>query len=218
MLTWEQFQASMQKLIGHYTSNSFQDELTEAKKEFFDNAGSLDENKPHYNLRMHQFYEWYFLTRPLKSYMKTPLEVCALHRELRLTPEDELTIAILKSHRHSIFEYLKTKKDEIYLKDLFKNEKMSINHTDLVFGFDEKEFFEARIILLNGTYFFLKSFCFHPESAQKFITQEVKVHRKNLDLNPDHFILRLNKMRYKFEQYKHVKPELIYTNENRLGL
>ncbi len=218
MLKWEQFQASMQKLIGHYTSNSFQDELTEAKKEFFDNAGSLDENKPHYNLRMHQFYEWYFLTRPLKSYMKTPLEVCALHRELRLTPEDELTIAILRDHRHSIFEFLKTKKDEIYLKDLFKNEKIVVNHTDLVFGFDEKEFFEARLISLNGTYFFLKSFCFHPESAQKFITQEVKVHRKNLDLNPDHFILRLNKMRYKFEQYKHVKPELIYTNENRLGL
>ena len=218
MLTWEQFQASMQKLIGHYTSNSFQDELSQAKKEFFDNAGTLDENKPHYNLRMHQFYEWYFLTRPLKSYMKTPLEVCSLHRELRLTSNDELAIAILKDQRHSIFEFLKTKKEEIHLKDLFKNEKIIVNHTDLVFGFDEKEFFEARLVALNGTYFFLKSFCFHPESAQKFIAQEVKVHRKNLDLNPDHFILRLNKMRYKFEQYKHVKPELIYTNENRLGL
>lgn len=218
MITWDQFQVSMQKLIGHYTSDAFQQELTEAKKEFFENAGTLDENKPHYNLRMHQFYEWYFLTRPLKSYMQTPIEVCTLHRELRLTPEDEIAIEVLKKHRHSIFEYLKTKADNVHLKDLFSNEKIVVNHTDLVFGFEEKEYFEARLVYLNNSYYFLKSFCFHPESAQKFILQEVKVHQKNKDLNPAAFILRLNKMRYKFEQYKHVKPELIYTNDNRLGL
>lgn len=217
-ITWEQFQISMQKLIGHYTSKTFQDELAQAKKEFFDNAGTLDENKPHYNLRMHQFYEWYFLTRPLKSYMKTPLEVCSLHRELRLSPEDEQAIEILKQHRHSVFEFLKLKKEEIYLKDLFKNDKVLVRQNELVFGFDEKEYFEARIVKLADCFYFLKSFCFHPESAQKFIAAEVKVHRKNTDLNPETFILRLNKMRYKFEQYKHVKPELIYTNDNRLGL
>lgn len=218
MIIWDQFQISMQKLVGHYTSESFQQELGDAKKEFFNNAGSLDENKPHYNLRMHQFYEWYFLTRPLKSYMKTPIEVCTLHRELRLTSEDEIAIEILKNHRHSIFEYLKAKNENVYLKDLFRNEKMIVYHTDLVFGFDEKEYFEARLVKLGDAYYFLKSFCFHPESAQKFIAMEVKVHQKNPDLNPDNFILRLNKMRYKFEQYKHVKPELIYTNDNRLGL
>ncbi len=218
MLTWQQFQISMQKLIGHYTSDAFQDELTLAKKEFFDNAGTLDENKPHYNLRMHQFYEWYFLTRPLKGYMKTPLEVCSMHRELRLSTEDEQTIDILKNHRHSIFEFLKFKKDDIYLKDLFRDEKITVHQNELVFGFDEKEYFEARLVIIEKNYHFLKSFCFHPESAQKFIASEVKVHRKNPDLNPQNFILRLNKMRYKFEQYKHVKPELIYTNDNRLGL
>lgn len=218
MLTWEQFQSSMQKLIGHYTSAAFQEELALARKEFFDNTGSLDENKPHYNLRMHQFYEWYFLTRPLKSYMKTPLEVCSLHRELRLTPEDEQAVEILKSHRHSIFEFAKVKHDEVFLKDLLKNEKITVHHTDLVFGFEAKEYFEARIVKIGETLYFLKSFCFHPESAQKFIASEVKVHQKNPDLNPETFLLRLNKMRYKFEQYKHVKPELIYTNDNRLGL
>ncbi len=218
MLTWQEFQISMQKLIGHYTADAFHDELTLAKKEFFDNAGTLDENKPHYNLRMYQFYEWYFLTRPLKSYMKTPLEVCSMHRELRLNSEDEQTIEILKNHRHSVFEFIKFKKDDIYLKDLFKNEKITVHQVDLVFGFDEKEYFEARLVKIAENYHFLKSFCFHPESAQKFIATEVKVHHKNPDLNPENFILRLNKMRYKFEQYKHVKPELIYTNDNRLGL
>ena len=218
MLTWEQFQNSLQKLIGHYTSAEFHEELAMAKKEFFDNTGTLDENKPHYNLRMHQFYEWYFLTRQLHSYMKTPLDVCFLHRELRLTAEDEQAIHILKQHKHSLFEYLKAKGEQIHLKNLFSNEKVVVNHTDLIFGFEEKEYFEARLVKLNDQFYFLKSFCFHPESAQKFILTEVKKHQNNPDLNPDDFILRLNKMRYKFEQYKHVKPEMIYTNDNRLGL
>lgn len=217
-MNYETFQASLQKLIGYYTSAEFKDELTTAKKEFFDNTGSLDEGKPNYSLRMYQFYEWYFLTRPLQSYMKTPLVVCEQHRDLRLTDEDLEALAILKNQRHTFFEYIKTKNEFIIIKDLFKNEKLQVHQSDFVFGFDSKEYFQARVVQISGTYYFLKSFCFHPESAQKFILSQIKIHQKNPDLNIEDLLLRLNKMRYKFEQYKHVKPEMIYTDENKLGL
>lgn len=218
MLTFQQFQNSLQKLIAQFTTPTFEDELALAKKEFFSNTGALDETKSNYNLRMNQFYEWYFLTRPLQSYMKTPLSVCVGQRDLRLTNEDQETIEVLKNHRHSIFEFLKTKDDSIFLKDLFRKEKILVNNTGLVFGFEEKEYFEARIVTIGKTNYFLKSFCFHPESAQKFILSEVKVYQKNSDLNPEDFLLRLSKMRYKFEQYQHLRPESIYTNDNKLGL
>ena len=218
MLSIEQFESSYLKLVGHFASQKFVDELNLAKKEFFENAGTLDENKPNYALRMHQFYDWYFLSRPLKGYMQTPLMVCNIQRDLRLTEEDEQTLEVLRKARHSLFELLKVKNSDITLKDLFKNEKVSMTAEQLIFEFDEKEFFEARIIELDGKKYFLKGFCFHPESAQKFILSEVKMYQKNPDLNPDDFMLRLNKMRYKFEQYRHVKPEMIYTNENKLGL
>jgi hypothetical protein len=218
MLNITQFENSYVKLVGHFAGPKFQDELNLARKEFFENAGTLDENKPNYTLRMNQFYDWYFLTRPLKGHMQTPLMVCSIQRELRFTEEDQETIEILKKARHSLFELVKVKKDEIILKDLFKNEKVSVNTDQHIFEFDEKEFFEARIIELDGKNYFLKGFCFHPESAQKFILSEVKVYQKNPDLDPSDFMLRLVKMRYKFEQYRHVKPDLIYTNENKLGL
>lgn len=218
MLTIEQFENSFIKLVGHFASPSFQHELNLARKEFFENAGTLDENKPNYTLRMNQFYDWYFLTRPLKGHMQTPLMVVDIQRELRLTEEDFETIEILKKNRHSLFELIKVKKDEIQLKDLFKNEKVSVTADQHVFEFDEKEFFEARLVEIGGKKFFLKGFCFHPESAQKFILSEVKVYQKNPDLDPADFMLRLVKMRYKFEQYRHVKPDMIYTNENKLGL
>lgn len=217
-MNYETFLASLQKLIGHYTSEEFKQELTDAKKEFFDNTGSLDVNKPYFNLRMHQFYEWYFLTRPMKSYMKTPLVVCDQHRNLRLTEDDLFAIQVLKTNQHSFFEFIKTKNENILVKDLFAGNKIEVFQSDFVFGFDQKEYFQARIVEMNKKYYFLKSFCFHPESAQKFILEQIKLHQKNADLNREDLLLRLNKMRYKFEQYKHVKPELIYTNDNKLGL
>lgn len=218
MLTFQQFQNSLQKLIAQFTSLEFEDELTDAKKEFFSNTGAVDEAKPNYNLRMNQFYEWYFLTRPLRSYMKTPLLVCEMQRDLRLMPEDQETIEILKNHRHSIFEFLKSKEEEIFLKDLYRKDKICVNNTGLVFGFEEKEYFEARVVTLFKTNYFLKSFCFHPEPVQKFIATEIKKYQKNKDLSLETLLLRLNKMRYKFEQYQHLRPESIYTNENKLGL
>lgn len=213
------FKDCLQKLIRYYTGPGFAEELNAAKKDFFDNTGSLDENKPNYNLRMHQFYEWYFLTRPLKSYMKTPVMVCDQHRDLRLTEDDNKTIQILQaSHKHALFEYIKSKNNTITVKDLMTGKKIEIEQEKLVFGFDSKEFFQARFVEIEGKKYFLDSFCFHPESSQKFILSEVKILQKNPDLSLEDLLLRLNKMRYKFEQYKHVKPEMIYTNENKLGL
>jgi hypothetical protein len=218
MITLQIFEDCYQKLIQYFTGQLFQDELALAQKEFFDNAGTLDENKPNYSLRINQFYDWYFLTRPLNGYMQTPLMVCEQQRELRLTPDDITTIEILKNHQHSIFEYIKTKKNEMYIKDIYKNEKTCVDADQLIFSFDEKEFFEARIVEIENKKYYLKGFCFHPETAQKFITEQTSMYRKNPDLNYKDFLVRLNKMRYKFEQYRHVKPEMIYANDNKLGL
>lgn len=216
---YDVFKQSLKKLIGYYTGAEFKDELNSAKKFFFENTGSLDENKPNFNLRMHQFYEWYFLTRPLTSFMKTPLSVCDQHRDLRLTLEDLKTIEILKeTQQHILFEYIKMKGDILFVRNLMTDKKMEIQQVNLVFGFDNKEFFQARVVEIYEKKYFLDSFCFHPESSQKFILAEIKTLQSNPDLSLEDFLLRLNKMRYKFEQYKHVKPELIYTNDNKLGL
>lgn len=216
---YDLFKSSLSKLIGYYTNSEFADELADARRIFFDNTGSLDENNPNYNLRMHQFYEWYFLTRSLNSYMKPPLMVCDQHRDLRLTADDHSAIDILiKTQNHSLFEYIKSKNQVIYLKDLMTGKKIEVQQAGLVFGFDSKEFFQARTVEIDGLKYFLDSFCFHPESSQKFILSEIKILQKNPDLSLEDLLLRLNKMRYKFEQYKHVRPELIYTNENKLGL
>lgn len=218
MLTQQQFTESYQKLIQYFTEGMYHDELLLAKKDFFSNAGTVDDNKPNYALRMSQFFDWYFLTRKLSSHMKTPLAIAMEQRNLRLTPEDIETLDVLSRHEHSIYEVLKNKSGVITLKDLFSGKKIEVMSEGFIFSFDDKESFEARIIEIDGKKYFLKGFCFHPQSAQKYILDEIKVYKKNPDLDFKEFMTRLIRMRYKLEQYKHIKPDMIYTNENKLRL
>jgi hypothetical protein len=213
-----EYEKLIEKILNHFVSDAFKDELAMAKNEFFGNSGSLDENSEHYESRMAQFYDWYFFTRELKGFMQTPLKACLLVRELRFTDQELKTLEVLKQHRHSIFEFNKIKNGDVYIKDLLANKKLVVKESPYVFGFDPDELFEVRLIPHGDTFVFTRGFCFHPESAKKFILEQVKAHRKDPDLNQDALMLRLIKMRYKFEQYKHVRPEMIYSNEGKLGL
>lgn len=218
MLTLAVFEESYQKLIGYFTQSDNQGELSIAKNDFFSNTGTLDESKSNYALRMRQFFDWYFLTRKLSSHMQTPLAVVMDQRKLRLNPEDEISINILASHQHSLYEFVKIKNDVVTIKDLLTNKKIEVKAEGQIFSFEDKESFEARLIEIDGKNYFLKGFCFHPQSAQKYILEEIKTFRKNPDLDFEEFLLRINKMRYKLEQYRHIKPEMIYTNDNKLKL
>jgi hypothetical protein len=167
---------------------------------------------------MSQFYDWYFFTRDLKGYGKTPLESCHMVRDLRFSPEEEKQLEVLKQNRHSIFEFSKIKGSDVHIKDLLANEKLVVKQSPWVFGFDPDELFQVRLIPHADSFVFTRGFCFHPESAKKYILAEVKSHRKDADLDPEALMLKLLKMRYRFEQYKHVKPELIYSNDSKLGV
>lgn len=212
------YEVLIEKILQVFVSDKFKDELAEAKNEFFGNTGFNDENSDHFDSRMSQFYDWYFFTRDLNGFGKTPLHSCHLIRELRFTPEEEILVAILKQVKHSVFEFIKIKNEDVYIKDLLTNKKIIVKKSPWIFGFDSDELFEARLIPDKESYQFARGFCFHPEFAKKYILEEIKKYKKNADLDKEAFFLRLCKMRYKYEQYKHVNPSLIYTNENKLGV
>lgn len=206
------------KILQHFAGETFKDEVRFAKGEFFDNAGILDEHSEQFELRMSQFFDWYFFTRELRGFSATPLEVSFTARELRFSPEEIADIEKLKQHRHSLFEFLKIKNGDVYIKDLIKNEKLIVKQTPYTQGFDSDELFEARLIPFQDTWVFTRGFSFHPVDAKKFILSEVKRHRKDPDLNPEDMMLRLVKMRYKFERYRHVKIDMIYSQDSKVGI
>lgn len=214
----QRYSAVMNKILNHFAGEAFKDEVRYAKGEFFDNAGILDEHSEQFELRMSQFFDWYFFTRELRGYSQTPLEVAFMSRELRFDPDEIVLVDKMKSHRHGLFEFIKIKNGDVYLKDLLKNEKIIAEKSPWTTGFDSDEIFEARLIPHDKTWVFTKGFCFHPVDAKKYILSEIKRHRKDPDLNPEDMMLRLVKMRYKFERYRHVKIDLIYSSDNKVGV
>ena len=213
-----EYEILMEKILAYFAGEDFKDELAKSKKFFFESTVPNEENPELFDQRMSQFFDWYFFTRELAGYGQPPIEVCEDVRDLRYSPGEKNLIAQMKNHRHSLFQFIKLKDEDIYLKDLFRNEKVIVKKSKQIFGFDSEEIFEARLIPAGGSFVFTRGFCFHPQSAQKFILGEIKKHKKNPDLNPEDFMLRLIKMRYKFEQYKHVKPEMIYSIDSKVGL
>jgi hypothetical protein len=200
------------KLTQHFGGVSFSEELIIAQTEFFGGPQISDEKNHQFELKLAQFFDWYIFSRDLSQYRQTPIEVCLLQRELRFSDEEQLLISKLKLHKHSLFSFSKVKGEDIHLVDLLKNEKIVVRKSPWIFGFESDQLFEARLIPYDTEWIFTKGLCFHPPESKEYILSEVKKHRKDLDLNPEDLMLRLLKMRFRFEKYKHVKPEMIYTN------
>lgn len=207
----EQMNELMGRVLQVFAGSLYKEELQLAKKEFFSNTAVLDPNNSNYQLRLNQFYDWYFFTRPLSGYGQTPLNSCHFSRELRFSDVDQVMIDVMKSHRHSLFEFIKFKEQDFIIKDIVTDEKIIIKDFPLTFGFEQEEFFEARLMKYEKNYYFSKGFCFHPVNAKKFILEEVKILKADPDLEFSDLALKLLKMRYRMEQYRHVSPEKIYT-------
>jgi hypothetical protein len=209
-----------EKLMQYYTSGSYHNEAVKAKIQFNEYAGVFDEAASNFEMKLAQFVDWYLFTRPLKEYGLSPIVLQAERGGMPATEEENAHIRNIANNRHSLFEFLKISKEDLHVRDLFSDYKLVIKQSPIVHGFDEKEPFEGRLIPHGDSFVFASAFCFHPKESVKFITQELKkVKKLNDDERPkarEELLIRLFRMRHKYEQYPHVAIDEIYTNEPRM--
>lgn len=210
------FEKLIEKILQHFAGENLRDELIMAKKHFFGNVTLSDENSEQFEMRMAQFYDWYFFTRSLSGYGQTPLKSCFMARELRFSDQEKVLLEAFNKNIHSLFQFIKMKDQDVHIKNLFNGKKLIVKKSPWIYGFEVDEFFEARLIPFGETYVFTRGLCFHPQSASAYILSEIKAHSLDPDLNPDDLMLKLIKMRYKFEQYKHLQPDMIYSNDSKV--
>lgn len=205
----------VEKIIQYFTTEEFQGEVRSAKAEFFDKAGIVDENSADFELRMSQFLDWYIFTRKNQD-GQTPLEILKAKGGFAQESFEKEYLEQLGKTRHALFEYLKTKGEDVYIKDLLANSKIIIRKSSITLGFTTDEVFDGRIIPVNDTFTFTRGFCFHPPKARKYINREIKRVKKLSDQDKEDMMLKLLKMRYRFAQYKHVEVDEIYTDNPKL--
>ena len=210
----------LDKISQHYSAGKYQEEAVKAKLEFCDFAGVMDEFAPDYEMKFQQFADWYIFTRPFMTANTQLIEFEYLNKEIDFPEEARQLLLNMVNSRHSLFEYLKLSKGDLYVRDLFSDYKITIKNSPVTHGFERDSFFEARLIPHEDTFIFSNSFCFHPAEAKKFIQAEVKRVLKGLeDERPrqrEELILKLYKMKHKFERYVHVKINDVYSDESRL--
>ncbi len=209
-----------EKLMQFYTSGEYHEEAIRAKTQFNEYAGVFDEAASNFEMKLAQFVDWYLFSRPLRNVGMPPIAL-QVEREVMPSEEDEKTYLInLSNNRHSLFEFIKIAKDDLHVRDLFSGYKLTIKDSPVVHGFDSAEPFEGRLIPHGDSFIFASAFCFHPKEATKYIQSEVKRVKKLPDDDRpkarEELLLRLFRMRHKYDQYSHVAVDEIYTNEPRM--
>lgn len=211
-----------EKLMEHFTSPQYTEEVSEARRDFFDRAGFFDELSADFEMKTAQFMDWYLFVRRLARNDMRPIDVAMEKSEYPISDELLPYYKNLQNSRHSLFEFLKLKSEDVYIRDIFSNYRYVIRKSPFTLGFSKDELFEARLIPHEESFVFSRSFCLHPPQVTRFIFKEVKKINKLKEEETararEALIVRLFKMRYKHEQYKHVDLKDIYSNESRLGL
>jgi hypothetical protein len=216
------YEPYIEKLMQHYTGTHYLAEVEAAKGDFFERAGSFDEASVDFELKMAQFTDWYLFTRPLTKVGLSSIEVALDDSTFPIPEPERLFYLNLRNSRHSLFEFLKLKNDDVHIRDLFTGFKYTILGSRLTQGFNRDEYFEARLVPNEGGFVFSNAFCFHPALVSPFIAKEVKRVNKLPDEEQaqarEDLIARLFKMKSKHEQYRHLDIQEIYSNESKLKL
>ena len=213
-----QYENLLEKLIQVFTGPDYQREVLEAKREFFERAGIVDEESVNFETRMSQFLDWYMFSRELSDMHLPPVNYYLSKNRDQISQELMVPYENLTKTYHSLFEFLKLRDADIYVRCLFSKKKYELVDSVITAGFTTDEVFEARLIPFEKTWVFTKGFCFHPAEATKFILKEIKQVRHLDQTHKEALMLKLLKMRYKFEQYKHIRLNFIYSNDSKLRI
>jgi hypothetical protein len=212
------YEAIIEQLTQKFTGPDFQKEVLEAKREFFTRAGIVDEENVNFETRMSQFLDWYIFSRELSDVHLTPIIYLLEHEREKLEADKLPLYENLTKVHHSLFEFVKLKGADVVVRDLFTGKKLVLEESGITAGFTPDEIFEVRVIPHEKTWVFTRGFCFHPAEANGFIKKEIKKVKHLDQTHKEALMLRLMKMRYKFEQYKHIRLEYIYTNDSQLRI
>lgn len=216
------YEPFIEKLMQYYTGSKFLPEVKAAKDDFFEKAGTFEEGSSEFEMTMAQFTDWYLFTRKMNGTGRVTVEMVLDDPGFKIGEDERPAYLNLRNSRHSLFEFLKLKNDDVHIRDLFTGFKYVIAKSRITVGFNKDEYFEARLIPHDGGFVFSNSFCFHPAEVGKFILKEIKrvnkLPEEEQALAREELISRLFKMKHKHEQYKHLDIHNIYSNDSKLRI
>jgi hypothetical protein len=205
------------ELIGYFSVEKYKHDVVAAKKSFFEVAGIMDESRPDFELKMSQFVDWFLYSRQLSENNKRPIDLIFEVNDFEINEDQKELYTNLLAIRHSLFEFIKISKNDLYIKDIFSGYKHVIKDSSITVGFNKGELFEARLIPHKDSFVFATAFCFHPPGATKYILNQIKLLNKMKQISIEEreqkkakLMLMFFQMKNKYDHYQHVALEKIY--------
>ena len=206
----------IERLMQHFTEGKFLKEGELAKVDFIEWAGGFDEISNEFEAKMAQFTDWYLFTRPTSFFGIPPIRVSLEKSGFKLDPSLKSAYEDVVSSYHSLFEFLKLKRGDVYVRDIFSGDKLRVKNSLTTAAFHKGGIFEARLISREGESVFSDSFCFHPLSVSRYILSCVKsmsgLEGEEKEGAKAELIHKLFRMWSRLEYYKHIPPEEIYAS------
>ena len=202
---------ALEIILKKYSEGDFYNEVKAAKEEFFNRAGKVAEGSDLFEGQMKAFLDWYLFDRPLNQFDLCPVKMYLHEDGKKLIEEDRAVFEGITRSIHSIFEFLKIKGSDVYVKDMITNEKYVMEDSAIRDGFSKGDIFEGRLIPSGDRYVFGESFVFHPQSSKSFIKKQIKQIKYLDDKQRLRLIHKLSIMKLKTHQYSHIDVKHIYT-------
>jgi hypothetical protein len=201
----------LDRILESYSKGDYYEEVKRAKAEFFSRAGQVAEGSDKFESQMNAFLDWYLYDRPLDKSQICPVKMFVFDHLKDVDPADHVVFHDLTKSIHSLFELLKVRGNDVFVKDLFTSEKYIVEDSEINAGFSKGDIFEGRLIKFHDKLVFGSSFVFHPKECRSFIVKEIKKVRA-LDAKQHLKLMhKLAMMRIKSEQYSHIDVKHIYT-------
>lgn len=215
-----QFNEHLDLIFSEFSKPNYAAIMSKAKIHFVDFAGSFDEDNLDIDLKWSQFRDWFLFVYPgdASNNEPSPMQIMASEKfkeDIGL-PEDVMS-AILSS-RLSVFQHIKSYKDQIKVKDLITRIKHYIFDNNVQLILERKDYLQARIYKYHDKYYLGGSLVIHPPLARKYIDSKIKLLKKEKDKtkkpeNEMRFLESIFKMHYRAFRFKQVEIQKIYSDQ-----
>ena len=212
------FDAAVDQLAVYFTGKKYEQEVLEAKAEYFRDVGIDDKENERYEQWMNLFFDWYLFSRELNGLSLPPARFALEIDEFqRVMEQDPVVFRQLSVSSHSLFQFIKVKGDISYFKDLISGKKKKVKNNSFAETLPKGAVCDFRLVSdSTGDLYSTKGFCAHPMDASKFILQQVKENKKASERDKEALLLQLVRMFFKLEQYGHLESSQVYTHESKV--
>lgn len=197
----------IEKVLEVYTRDDYYKSLLDAKEEYFQLTGKLNEDAPDFESRMSSFNDWY---------------VFNYHREddRRIiddyVQDNSLSEDLAQSFynvNYSLFHFVKYDwKKRAVIKDILHSKKLVVERTGMTSALVPDDLFISRSIEYQGKVFFMRGICILPRDVLGILKKESKKIRKlNNNVEELKFLLQCEKLKTKSMNYSHIAAEKIFS-------